>query len=168
MALRKSSTVTDSRSDQFDVALFKCYGLFADSVAARMSAVFWSMTSWYSSAVKHVSALGLFSPSNVFTSRQIRRELSAADLISIFQYDDAFFLASLRLERSDVLQAALDSAFLLVLNLRSSHLRSPTLLVEPRLTTRTWNSDTGANLSSSSLMTTLYRWNYTILIPEVC
>ena len=55
-----------------------------------------------------------------FMCRQIRRELPAADLISVFQYDDAFFLASLRLDRSDVLQAALDSAFLLVLNLRTS------------------------------------------------
>ena len=120
MALRTSSTVTDSRSDHVDIVLFEYDELSADSVAARMSAVFLSMTSWYCSAVKHFSALGFLSLRNVFTCRQIRRELSATDLISVFLFDDAFFLASSRLKRSDVLQAALDSAFLLVLDLRSN------------------------------------------------
>ena len=113
MTMRTSSTVTDSMSNHVDVVLFEYDGLFADSVAARMSAVFLSMTSWYCFTVKHVYALGLFSPINEFTCHQIRREIPAADRISVFQYDDVFCLASLRLKRSDVLQAALDYAFLL-------------------------------------------------------
>ena len=75
IALRTSSTVTDSRFDHVDVLLFEYDRLSADSVAARMSVVFLSMTSWYCSMVKHVSALSLFSPSNVFMCRQIRHDL---------------------------------------------------------------------------------------------
>ena len=72
MALRTSSTVTDSRSDNVDIVLFEYNGLSPDSVAAWISAVFLSMTSRYCSVVTLVSALGLCSPSNVFTCHKVK------------------------------------------------------------------------------------------------
>ena len=184
MAMRTSSTVTDSRSDHVDIVLFVYDGL---------SARFGRSTDVCGLLVNDVMVLfrgeTRFCHRFVFAQQRVHvppDTTVAADLISVFQYDDAFFLASLRLERSDVLQAASDSAFLLIFCICAlAGVPFPSQSDTPR---RTTVDDDVHGLGMQILVLIhpavlwwprwtahpcdphrfAFRWDCTTLIPEVC